>query len=454
MKRYCLLVIDDEPHMIWLLRESFSDEFDVAGASSEDEALEVMSSRQVHLAVLDLRLGTESGLDVLKKIKLSSPSLPVLIITAYASVPTAVEAMKSGAFDYITKPFNIEDMRILIKKALNIPAGAEICQEGLASELFRNKIVTESEQMLAVWKLVQKVAPTEANVLINGESGTGKELVARAIHFQSPRRDKPFVAVNCAALPENLLESELFGYEEGAFTGARGRKPGKFELAGGGTLLLDEIGDMHLNTQVKILRVLEERVVDRLGSTRPTPVDARIIASTNKDLNYLVRRGEFREDLYFRLAVFPITLPPLRERVEDVPVLAEHFLRLYAEKYRREGLRGFHPAVLGAFSRYNWPGNVRELRNLVEQLVILAEGHLIKLEDMPASPGVIASLAASQEPKDEMLFSKIKESRDKAESQAIQEALRLCGGNRTRAAGLLGISRRTLQLKINRLKLK
>lgn len=456
VKQYRLLVVDDEPHMIWLLRESFLEDFDVLGANNEKEALEIASLQQIHMVILDLKLGNESGVEVLKKIKQIAPALPVLIITAYASVPTAVEAMKCGAFDYVTKPFDIDEMRLLIRRALNISGGPESFPEELASGLSKNRIIAESEQMVMIWKLVQKVSSTEANVLISGESGTGKELVARAIHAESPRRKNPFIAVNCAALPENLLESELFGYEEGAFTGARGRKPGKFELAHGGTLLLDEIGDMQLSTQVKILRVLEEKVVDRLGSIKPTAVDVRIIASTNKELSYLVRKGEFREDLFFRLAVFPINIPPLRDRIGDVPVLAEHFLRIYSEKYHKEGLKGFHPAVLKTFSCYSWPGNVRELRNLVEQLVILSDGTFVKLEDIPPSFGVLSSLVASSENRKTSVSgsSNIKESRNKAESQAITEALRLCDGNRTKAAHLLGISRRTLQLKMNQFKIK
>lgn len=458
MKRYRLLVVDDEPHMIWLLRESFFEEFEVLGAGSQKEALDIISSQQVHMVLLDLRLHNEDGVEVLKRIKGIIPSIPVLIITAYASVATAVEAMKSGAFDYITKPFDIEEMRLLIKRALNLTGSATASEDepgGIAPGLFRNQIVAESKTMRKVWHLVRKVAPTDASVLISGESGTGKELIARALHNESLRRNKPFIAVNCAALPDNLLESELFGYEAGAFTGARRNKPGKFELAEGGTILLDEIGDMQLNTQVKILRVLEERVVDRLGSTKATPVDVRIIASTNKDLSYLVQKGEFREDLYFRLAVFPIILPPLRERDGDIPVLARHFLRTFTSKYQKEYVQDFHSSVLQIFSSYNWPGNVRELRNLVEQLVILTDGPLIMTEDIPPSFGVLSSMiSTTHNPETGLNSSIIKESRDNAESRAIVEALQQCSGNRTKAAQLLGISRRTLQLKINKYNLR
>lgn len=446
MNQYRLLVIDDEPHMIWLLQESFIEEFEVLGAKNQKEAISILKSQHIDLVILDLRLDNEDGVLALKNIKKMFPSIPVIIITAYASVPTAVETMKYGAYDYITKPFNIEEMRLLIRQAIKVysPIGTE--SNTVTTELSKNKIIAESRKMLEVWHLVQKVAPTEANVLILGESGTGKELIARAIHAKSPRREKPFIAVNCAALPENLLESELFGYEEGAFTGARGRKPGKFELAHGGTLLLDEIGDMELNTQVKILRVLEEKVVDRLGSTKPTPVDVRIIASTNRDLSYLVKKGEFREDLYFRLAVFPILLPPLRERKEDIPILAKHFLITFAGKYGKKKLKEFHPAVLDYFYNYTWPGNVRELRNVVEQLVIMADGPVIRMEDVPP---LLGTLSSHSEKNNNLAFN-IKESRDQTEIKIIKEVLAQCNGNRTQAAKMLGISRRTLQLKIKK----
>lgn len=460
MRRFRLLIVDDEPHMIWLLKESLAEEFEVLGAKNKKEALEIMSGPDpAHMVILDLRLHKEDGINVLKKLKKVSPATPVLIITAYASISTAVEAMKSGAYDYITKPFDIEEMRLLIRRAMGDISAADPApsiQGSTAGGLLRNRIVAKSNEMLKVWHLVQKVAPTEATVLITGESGTGKELIARAIHAESLRQSRPFIAVNCAALPENLLESELFGYEEGAFTGARGRKPGKFELATGGTILLDEIGDMHLSTQVKILRALEERVVDRLGGTRPTQIDVRVIASTNKDLSFLVRKGEFREDLYFRLAVFPIALPPLRERTGDIQVLAAHFMKTFAEKYKKVNLRGIDQAVLETLSRYSWPGNVRELRNAIEQFVILADGPLIKKEDILPSFGILSSLAAQFNPEHPGVPapSMFKICMDNAESRAIVEALEECGGNRTRAARLLGISRRTLQLKISKYKLK
>lgn len=451
MAQHRLLIVDDEQHMIWLLRESFKDEFECFSATNQAEAVAVVASRPVDLVILDLRLDKEDGVETLKKIKEMAPPVPVIIMTAYASVPTAVEAMKYGAYDYLSKPFNIEDMRLLIRRALKVPPSPGAGPGGVESGLSKNKIITQNRAMLNIWRLIKKVAPTGASVLITGESGTGKELVARAVHVESPRRQKPFIAVNCAALPENLLESELFGYEEGAFTGARGTKPGKFELAHEGSLLLDEIGDMPLNTQAKILRVLEENAVDRLGSTRPTQVDVRIIASTNKDLAYLVKKGDFREDLYFRLAVFPLVLPPLRDRGEDIPLLAEHLLAAFAAKYGKKGLAGFHPAVLECFSHYGWPGNVRELRNVVEQLAIMADGYLIKTEDIPPSMGMLSSLFHSPPPAGAAGdFSGIKESRSRAEVKTIADALSRCGGNRTKAAEMLGISRRTLQLKIKK----
>lgn len=489
MKRFQILVVDDEPHMIWLLRESFIDDFDILGAKNQEEALAAISAHQVDAVLLDLRLQNEDGISVLKKIKQLAPAVPVIVITAYASVPTAVEAMKRGAYDYITKPFDIEELRGLIRRSLNVSGSTKLIQtypQKVTRELSRNKIVAQSSEMLRVWHLVKKVAPTEASVLITGESGTGKELIARALHAESLRRNKPFIPINCAALPETLLESELFGYEEGAFTGARGRKAGKFELAHGGTLLLDEIGDMPLSIQVKILRVLEDKVVERLGSTRQTTVDVRIIASTNKNLFEMVNKNMFREDLYFRLAVFPIHIPPLRERVEDIPTLAKHFLKTYTAKYQKETVKDFHPAVLDIFSRYRWPGNVRELRNLVEQLVILTDGSLVKIENLPSTFGVLAQpdknswpsgkdapaenrrppgktripakdscrLHKNSAPHDKSGVPNLEKSRREAERQAIYEALHYCNGNRTKAARLLGISRRTLQLKLKKLNIK
>ncbi|MCL6477822.1 MAG: sigma-54 dependent transcriptional regulator [Peptococcaceae bacterium] len=472
MKRSHILVVDDEPHMIWLLRETFGEDFEVLGARNQTEAMTVMAEHQVDLVLLDLRLQKEDGLAVLKEIKQFSPAVPVIVITAYASVPTAVEAMKRGAYDYITKPFDLEELRNLIRRALNIPlyfVADQSSRHDISEEMSRNRITARSEEMLGVWNLVKKVAPTEAGVLITGESGTGKELIAKAIHAESQRRHMPFVAINCAALPETLLESEFFGYEEGAFTGARNRKAGKFELAHGGTLLLDEIGDMPMSTQVKILRTLEEQVVERLGGTRRIPVDVRIIASTNKDLLELVKKNMFREDLYFRLAVFPIHVPPLRERTEDIPVLARHFLKLFAAKYRKEGLKDFHPAVLDIFSRYPWPGNVRELRNLVQQLVILSEGPVIQNLDLPSTfrafqPHPPAKGTAGDEsltPQVETGPSYVRSSvpdlersRNEAERRVICDALRYCDGNRTRAARLLGISRRTFQLKLKKLNIE
>lgn len=474
MTRRRILVVDDEPHMIWLLKETFAPEFEIRGAKGGEEALEAMGKERFDLVLLDLRLHQENGVGVLQKIKQFSPAIPVIMITAYASVPTAVEAMKSGAYDYVTKPFDLEELRLLICRALHLVQEKEADPEAseIAAEFSRNQIVAESKEMFEVWRLIQKVAPTEASVLILGESGTGKELVARALHAESPRRGKPFIPINCAALPENLLESELFGYEEGAFTGARGKKPGKFELAHGGTLLLDEIGDMPLGIQAKLLRVLEEGMVERLGSTKRIPVDVRIVACTNQDLLAQMEKRKFRRDLYFRLAAFPILLPPLRKRREDIPALARHFLECYATKYGRE-VKGFRPAVLEIFSRYPWPGNVRELRNLVEQLVILAEDPLIRVEDLPATFGVLSHWETQEEvegpfrskeekvgllPRKEEFtsgkFTGLRESREEIERRAITEALRICGGNRTQAAQLLGISRRTLQLKLKELGLQ
>jgi DNA-binding NtrC family response regulator len=438
-----LLVVDDEPNMAWLFEQSFGQEFRVGKAHSGAEALARLDQGPVDLVLLDLMMPGMDGLSALREMKRRHPDLPVVMMTAYATVKTAVEAIKAGAADYVIKPFDLEEVRRVMMAALP-PSTAEAAERRPASML------GDSAAMQAVFRKIQRVAPTDASVLVLGETGTGKELVARAIHAASPRAAKPFVAVNCAALPEHLLESELFGHEKGAFTGAQVRKPGRFELADGGTLLLDEIGDMPLALQAKLLRVLEFRQVEPLGSTRPHPIDLRVLASTHRDLRELVKQGTFREDLYFRLAVVPILLPPLRERAGDIPLLANHLLRSFTERLGKE-FRAFSGEAMAVLEAYPWPGNVRELRNLMEQLAVLWDGGIVEAEDLPEylmAPARDGAAAPGSGGGGGSLKDQVRSLKADYEQERILVALREVSGNRTQAAKRLGISRRTLQLKL------
>ncbi|MGE5676095.1 MAG: sigma-54-dependent transcriptional regulator [Mycobacterium leprae] len=431
-----LLVVDDEPNMAWLFTQGFGTEFSVTGARSGSDALQILASQGADLVMLDLVMPGMDGLTVLREIKKQYPHLPVIMMTAYATVQTAVEAIKAGAADYVMKPFDLGQVRSVMERVLAVappplpprPAG----------------MLGDSTVMLEVYRKIERIARTDACTLILGETGTGKELVARAIHAHSGRAARPFLAFNCAAVPENLLESELFGYEKGAFTGAGSRKPGRFELARGGTLLLDEIGDMPLSLQAKLLRVLETNSVEPLGAVRPMPVDVRVLASTHRDLREMVKTGAFREDLYFRLAVVPIKLPPLRERTGDIPLLLNHFLRTFTEEHDK-AFQGFSPQAMAVLASYRWPGNVRELRNLVEQVVVLWDGPLVEVEQLPELT------SGSREEPGASLKSSVNRLKAGYEQEQIQLALRECKGNRTQAARMLGISRRALQMKLKAL---
>lgn len=508
-RQAAVLVIDDEPNMAWLFEQSFGRDFAIHGARSWAEAKVALAEKRgfFDLVMLDLRLPDADGLAALEEIRRLDPDLPVVMMTAYATVKTAVAAMKAGARDYVIKPFDVEEVRIIMRNALQFGLlSREVRElEGRLREKFNRKnILGVSPQIAAVRETIEKVAASDVAVLILGESGTGKELVAHAIHYESARRRGPFVPINCAALPENLLESELFGYEKGAFTGAAARKIGKFELADGGTLFLDEIGDMPPSLQGKLLRVLEEHVIERLGGTKRIPVDVRIVAATNKDLAAAVAAGRFREDLYYRLAVVPLVIAPLRERPEDVAVLARHFLGEVVKKYGA-GFTGFSPEAMAALMAYSWPGNVRELKNVIERLVVLSGSAAggknageIPVALLPehiragvqgdgatpsrpaagtvgigsvaagsvaagAAEAAEAAEAAAPVPKVQpplsikgererlLLKEAAAKAKEQTERELIEDALRQHGGNRTRAAEALGISRRALQLKLKRL---
>lgn len=443
-----ILVVDDEPSQRKMLQANLSlDGYEVYEADDGKTAISRVSEEFFDLILMDNRMSQLDGIEALKQIKKISPGIPVIIITAYASVETAIEALQSGAHDYLTKPLDIDELRIKVQQTLEFWRLKEenILQKRRIENLFdASRIIGRSPKMRQVLETVAMVAPTEASVLILGESGTGKELIANALHQGSSRSERRFIKINCAALPETLLESELFGHERGAFTGAVGRKPGRFELADGGTIFLDEIGEMTFSTQAKLLRVLQEREFEPLGSTRSVRVDIRVISASNRDLKDEVKKGNFREDLFYRLNVVPINLPPLRERKEDIPLLVDHFLHIYNEKNNRH-LKGFHPRALDAMMRYSWPGNIRELENVVERAVILTMDEYVSFSELPESiSGESASAIPTTSKAGIVPGMTIRE----LEKELILVTLEHNDGNRTRSAGFLGITRRTLQNKL------
>jgi two-component system response regulator HydG len=437
-----ILIVDDEKSHRLMLRAHLEGEgFQIVEASDGHEAVDLVNERSFDLVLMDIRMPTMDGIEALKRIKEATAATPVIMMTAYGSINSAVEALQAGATDYLTKPLDMDELIFKAKKALHYRQLEEeniLQKERLGIRFDFSSIIGTSPHMKELFETLSMAAPTEATILLLGESGTGKELVANAIHQNSPRKDKPYVKVNCAALPETLLESELFGHEKGAFTGAIDKKKGRFERADGGTLFLDEIGEMSPPTQTKILRVLQEREFEAVGGAKTIKVDARIIVATNKDLAEEVKQGKFREDLYYRLNVVPITIPPLRERTEDIPLLAEHFLRIYSEKNKWK-IKGFGTGVMDAFIGYTWPGNVRELENIVERTVIMSREDTITLGDLP--PGI----AGPQQKRDR---TPPPTSLRDVEHETILKTLHQTGGNRTHAAQILGITRKTLQNKI------
>jgi|UniRef100_A0A7C4AR07 two-component system response regulator HydG len=443
-----ILVVDDEPSQRKMLKANLSlDGYQVFEAEDGADAIARVSEEFFDLILMDNRMTHVDGIEALKEIKKISPGIPVIIITAFASVETAIQALQAGAHDYLTKPLEIDELRIKVQQTLEFWRLKEdnILQRRRIENLFdASRIVGRSERMKHILETVAMVAPTEASVLILGESGTGKELIANALHQGSNRADKRFIKVNCAALPETLLESELFGHEKGAFTGAVGRRPGRFELADGGTIFLDEIGEMTPATQAKLLRVLQEREFEPLGSTRTVKVNIRIIAASNRILKNEVMKGTFRGDLFYRLNVVSIELPPLRERREDIPLLIEHFLRIYNEKNNRN-LKGFHPRALDALMRYSWPGNIRELENVVERSVILTSDEYVPFSELPeAIRGATEDTLMAEARQGIRPGMTIRE----MERELIIKTLEDNDGNRTRTSRVLGITRRTLQLKL------
>ncbi|MBZ5495419.1 MAG: sigma-54 dependent transcriptional regulator [Acidobacteriia bacterium] len=426
-----VLVVDDEPQMLIAINETLRREgYSITTAGSAREALCRLRERYYHLVITDVRMPEMNGFDLLKKVKASTPQTPVVLLTAYGTVQNAVDAMKQGAFDYLLKPFSSESLETVVRRALDSAP-----ERGAAPSY---DIVTQDPTFSVVLERARQAAASTATVLVEAESGTGKELLARMIHQESPRASGPFVAVNCAALPENLLESELFGFERGAFTGASASKPGKFELAHRGTLLLDEVGEMAPILQAKLLRVLQEHEVDRIGGKEPVRIDVRVIATTNRDLALLVRGGGFREDLYYRLNVIRLNIPPLRQRSGDIPLLVDFFCRRYAKAFGKAGVR-CSTAALENLARQQWPGNVRELENAIQRAVALLTGTIIETADLlAAGPSAPADAAPA-------VGTTVRD----MERQLIQKTLENTGGNRTHAARLLGISLRTLRNKLN-----
>jgi two-component system response regulator HydG len=437
-----ILIVDDEQSHRLMLRAHLEGEgFQIVEASDGHEAVDRVNERGVDLVLMDIRMPTMDGIEALKRIKEATAATQVIMMTAYGSINSAVEALKAGATDYLTKPLDMDELIFKAKKALHYRQLEEeniLQKERLGIRFDFSSIIGTSPRMKELFETLSMAAPTEATVLLLGESGTGKELVANAIHQNSPRKEKPYVKVNCAALPETLLESELFGHEKGAFTGALDKKQGRFERADGGTLFLDEIGEMSPPTQTKILRVLQEREFEAVGGMKTIKVDVRIIAATNKDLAEELKKGKFRDDLYYRLNVVPITIPPLREHTDDIPLLAEHFLRIYSEKNKRK-IKGFGTGVMDVFIGYSWPGNVRELENIVERTVIMTREDTITLGDLPAG------ITGPQREKDR---TPPPTSLRDVERETILKTLHQTGGNRTQAARILGITRKTLQNKI------
>jgi len=439
--RPVVLTVDDEVGVRESFRQILKDECDVLEATGGHAALAQLQSREVDLVLLDVRLGAETGLEILDRIKALEDSVEVILVTAVTDVRTAVEAIKRGAYDYVTKPFDVDEMLALVRRAIEkraLKREVLYLRSELATARGFDEIIGRHPEMVRIYERIAQVAETTATVLITGESGTGKELIARAIHRQGPRRDRPFVAVNLAAIPEPLLESELFGHERGAFTGAYQKKLGKFELAHGGSLFLDAVGTVRVDLQAKLLRALQEREIERLGGVRTVKVDVRIIAATNVNLKQAIRDRTFREDLYYRLNVVPLTVPPLRERREDIPLLVDHFVQKYKREFGK-AVRGISPGALPVLLDYDWPGNVRELENIIERSVALATGPVISLRDLPMDLALPDTGARREEP-----GLSLKEARERFERQFILRVLESVDWNQSQAARLLGLHRNTL----------
>ena len=462
-----ILVADDEPNLRRVLSAQLHrDGYEVIAVEDGQAALDALEAHHVDVVITDLRMPRVDGMELLKRVTASNPDVPVIMITAHGTVDTAVEALKHGAFDYITKPFEQSELRNVVSKATRT---RELSQHDVGTEPTepgRYRLIGQSARMTEVYQVIEKVADTPSTVLITGESGTGKELIARALHENSSRNGKPFIRVNCAAIPRDLIESELFGYEKGAFTGAVTSKPGRFELAHDGTLFLDEIGEIPVNMQVKLLRAIQEQEFERVGGIKTIEVDVRLVAATNRDLQEEIRQGRFREDLYYRLNVVQVRLPPLRERTSDIPLLVEHFLRHFRAKLKKD-VRGVADGAMERLLSHPWPGNIRELENVIERCLLFCDGERIDVGDLPPelrAPGSVApsierapsaeeAVEAAERPPPG-LKEAVREATSRLERELIVRALKQTGGNVTHTARLLKISRKSLQTKMKELGLR
>ncbi len=444
-KRTILLVDDDRAHRTMLKANLAGDGFAIIEADDGDQVLDIIDEHQIDIILLDMKMARMDGLATLTALKEAGNLVPVIVITAFSSVETAVVAMRRGAFDYVTKPIDTDELEIVIAKALHVEdlkQENKQLKERLHQHFSFTNIIGQSKAMQDMFATLSMVAPSDATVLIGGESGTGKELIAGAIHENSLRKDKPFIKVNCAALHDNLLESELFGHEKGAFTGASEQRKGRFEQAHNGTLFLDEIGDMTLPTQAKILRVLQEGELERLGGSKVIKVDVRLLVASHRDLAAMVKSGDFRQDLFFRLCVIPVVLPPLRDRTSDIPDLSHFFLKRYTEKNKKD-IRSIHPLSLNILMQHDWPGNIRELENCMERAVILCHGEQITPAELPPQLQPKTTQTETSLP----VSSNGLTLRD-MEREMIKNVLAQTNGNKSQTAKKLGIARQTLQNKI------
>lgn len=451
-----ILVVDDDEDMRFTLKEVMAREgYRVETAVDGIEALEKNQQADFALVILDIKMPRLGGIETLRQLRLTNPELTVIMVTAFGTKSLALEAIQLGAYDYFSKPFDIEEIRIVVRRALEknrLQQELKILLEQKWQTVIFENIVGNSPVMREVFKQIEQVAESDVTILVYGESGTGKELVAEAIHKRSRRKEKPFIRMNCVAIPDGLLESELFGHEKGAFTGAYTQRLGKFELANGGTLFLDEIGDMSLPTQSKLLRVLQEREFERVGGTKTVQVDIRIIAATNKDLIKAVQEKTFREDLFYRLNVVPIFLPPLRERKEDIPLLLEYFLRVYNQKFKKQ-IKHVSPDVMKLLMERDWSGNIRELENVIQRAVVIAPNDTIIEDSLPLGMlafGGQSLLAEEMLSSNKTMQEKVDTFVAELEKRLILEALTATSGNRTETAKLLGLSRKGLYDKMDR----
>lgn len=449
-----ILVIDDEEVLLKALDRYFKGQgYFVSAYSDWEKGIGALKERPYDLLLVDLMLPKTSGIDVIRRAREIQPNILSVVMTGFGTIPSAVEAIRAGAYHYVTKPFDLDDIGSLVAKALehtHLREENKYLRRQLQARYGFENIIGESAPIREVFRMVEKIADTDSTVLITGESGTGKELIAKAIHFRSRRSDRPFVAVNCAAIPEGLLESELFGHMKGAFTGAVTTRPGKFEMADHGTIFLDEIGDMSPKLQVKVLRALQERVIQPVGSSKNREIDIRIIAATNQDLETAVATGRFREDLYYRLNVIPVHVPALRDRADDIPLLAQFFMDRFNRENQKQ-IAGFSKGAMEAIVRHRWVGNVRELENLVERLVVLKGAGTVETEDLPSTFGVGGTAVPSREIGIPDTGIDLRRAVDQFEADLIRKALERSEGNKNRAAQLLKLNRTTLIEKLKKI---